>query len=691
MKFPVSMLRDFVETRLSATELGDLLTMAGFELESIEEVEGEPVLDIRVVSNRGDGLSVQGLAREVLAKDATARPTPLYERAGLRYPRPDADAGAAAELAQVRIETPACTRYACRIFRNGRNAEAPAWIRERLRRAGQRPISLLVDLTNYVMLEVGQPVHAFDFDKLRGGRIVVREALTGETLTTLIGDDHELHPGQMMICDAERPVAAAGIMGGLETEVSDATRTVLLESAHFESTSVRRTRKQLGLSTEASYRFERSVDPEGVPAALNRFAELLEEAQAGWEIVPGIVERYPSPPPARNLSLRMSRVGRLLGMDVDPAQAKQALQALGFAVEGSGEPFSVGVPSWRFDVVREDDLVEEVGRVVGYDKIPERPLQGTTVQGGVFGFERYVDRVRAAMLRCGFTQTIHHSLGAKHPLDYPGSERFGPRNPHSPEAALLRNSLLPGLADTAARNGGRDLHLFEIGATFGNFLPDAAYAHDATELAFLSVGALQPHDWKGTNPPESDFFSAKAVLEEVLRIGDGVDGFGPRAAAASASSDPRLHPTQQAVFRVDDVKVALVGRIHPDVAEAVGLPDATVLAEVDLYTLWAHPGPTPEFHAISRNPAVRRDLSVLIPRSTPYARLESAIREACGEPLERVWLFDQYTGAGVPEGSHSLSIALQLRKPGANFTDEEANLVRDQAVRALELLGATLR
>lgn len=691
MKFPVSMLRDFVETDLSAAQLGDLLTMAGFELEGIEEVESEPVLDIRVVSNRGDGLSVLGLAREVLAKDRSAKPTRLYEQACDRYPRRDAGAADAAALTQVSIETSACTRYACRLFRGGTNGPAPDWVRERLRQAGQRPISVLVDLTNYVMLELGQPVHAFDFDKLRGGRIVVREAKAGETLTTLNGDEHELRPGQMMICDAERPVAAAGIMGGLDTEVSESTTTVLLESAHFESTSVRRTRNQLGLSTEASYRFERSVDPEGVPAALNRFADLLAGAGPGWEIVPGIVENYPSALAPRTLNLRMTRVERLLGMPVGASVARHALEALGFEVGGEGEPFHVRVPSWRFDVVREDDLVEEVGRVYGYEKIPEKPLRGTTLQGGVFGFEAYVDRVRTTMLRTGFTQTIHHTLGSKHPLDYPGSERFGPRNPHSPEAAFLRNSLLPGLVDTAARNGGRDLHLFEIGATFGNFLPDEAYAHDAIELAFVSTGALQPPHWSGKAAPDADFFSAKATLEEVFLIGDGADGFGSRHAVASASSDPRLHPTQQADFRVDDVKVAVVGRIHPDVAEAVGLPDTTIVGEVDLYTLWAHPGAPPKFHPISRNPSVRRDLSVLIAKTTPYARLEAAIREACGDPLERVWLFDHYTGAGIPEGAHSLSIALQLRKQGENFTDEEANLVRDRAAKALEAMGGTLR
>ena len=691
MKFPVSMLGDLVETRLDADELGALLTMAGFELEGIERVEDEPVLDIRVVSNRGDGLSVLGLAREVLAKDPSARRTALYTQACARHVRADSSSADAAGLTSVAIETPCCSRYACRLFRGPGNGESPEWLKARLRQAGQRPISLLVDLSNYVMLELGQPIHAFDFEKLEGRRIVVREPAAGEHLTTLNGDRHELQAGQMMICDAARPVAAAGIMGGLDTEVSGHTTTMLLESAHFDASSVRRTRRQLGLSTDASYRFERSVDPEGVVAALNRYAELLEAANAGWTPVPGVVDHYPRPREQPTQKLRMSRAVRLLGTAVDTEAARGYLQALGFGVEGDGEPFTVRVPSWRFDVVREDDLVEEIGRVHGYDKIPEALLQGTTTQGGVFGFEAYVDRVRDAMLRCGFTQTIHHSLGSRHRLDYPGSERFGPRNPHSPEASLLRNSLLPGLAETALRNGGREVHLFEIGATFGNFLPDAAYAHDATELALLSVGALDTAHWSGPEPAQADFYSVKGVLETVLRLGDGAGGFGSRVPAVQASADPRLHPSQQAVLRADDVKVAVFGRIHPDAAADLGLPDTAVLAEVDLYALWAHPGATAGFKSLSRNPAVRRDLSVLIAKSTPYARLENAVREACGDVLERVWLFDVYDGKGIPEGAHSLSIALQLRKQGANFTDEEANQVREQAARALEAQGGTLR
>src|SRR5579862_8383975 len=346
MKFPYSMLRDFVDTSLGADEIGDLLTMAGFELEGIETVEGEQVLDIKVVSNRGDGLSVFGLAREVLAKDESSTPTKLYERADQRF-KSDLAQVPGAKQVSVTIETPDCTRYACLIFEGLQNTSAPDWIQKRLMRAGQRPISLLVDLTNYVMLELGQPLHAFDLDKLAGPAIVVRRARTGEKLTTLNGDEHELRPDQMMICDAEKPIAAAGIMGGLETEVGNSTTRVLLESAHFLNTSVRRTRKQLGLSTDASYRFERSVDPDGVVAALERFAELLAQVNGGAGRVPGVIDVYPNPEKRRAVEIDFKRAESLLGMPISRDEASGYLKKLGFTVSAN----EVVPPSWRPDVV----------------------------------------------------------------------------------------------------------------------------------------------------------------------------------------------------------------------------------------------------------------------------------------------------------------------------------------------------
>jgi phenylalanyl-tRNA synthetase beta chain len=701
MKFPYSMLLDFVQTNLTAAEVGDLLTMAGFELEGIEEAEGESVLDIKVVSNRGDGLSVHGLAREVLAKDPAATPTELYALAAARFPAPDEGDEAVRQITSVDVQTEDCTRYACRVFEEVQNGSSPEWMQKRLRLAGMRPISLLVDLTNYVLLELGQPLHAFDLDKLAGSRIVVRKAQAGERLVTLNGAEHELRPDQMMICDAEKPVAAAGIMGGEATEVGPQTRRMLLESAHFVNTSVRRTRKQLGLSTEASYRFERSVDPEGVVAAVNRFKMLLDEV-GGARPVPGVIDVYPNPPQPVRLPVRLSRAVRLLGMPVSADEARSYLTRLGFEVSGDGEPFQVAAPTWRPDIQREDDLVEEIGRIHGFDRIPEAFPTGVTTLGGVFGTEREADRIREALSRTGFVQTISHSLRDAHPLDDPGLNRIGPRNPHSPEAALLRNSLLPSLADAARRNGGRDVHLFEVGRVFA-MIEDRP--QEQRMVALLSSGELYPPNRAKEPMPQSDFFSLKGALEEAIRaIGGQLEFFDP-ADVAPTRTDPRLHPTRQALVSAAGNPAGIIGQIHPDVAEEVGIAPGTVLAEVSLDAL--HRAPAPHegsatatayasaqahgYRPISRNPAVRRDIAVVVEKSLPYARLEEAVRGAAGDVLERIWLFDVYEGAGIPEGKHSLAIALQLRKFGENFTDEEANQVRERIVAELESLGATPR
>lgn len=484
MKFPISMLRDFVTTSLNAEEVGDLLTMAGFELEGIEEVEGESVLDIKVVSNRGDGLSVFGLAREVLAKDPSSAPTDLYRRAVERFPAADAASPEIRTKTAVAIETTDCTRYACRLMEVS-NGDSPGWLQKRIRQAGWRPLGVVVDVTNYVMLELGQPLHAFDHMTLREGRIVVRKARPGEKLRTLNDVEHELNADQMMICDALKPVAAAGIMGGAATEVNADTQWVLLESAHFVNTSVRRTRKQLGLSTEASYRFERSVDPETVVAALNRFAELLADCGGLKHLIPGVLDVYATPPEPRSVDLRMSRCVRLLGMPVSTEEARTYLERLGFGVEGDGEPFRVHVPTWRLDIVREDDLVEEVGRVHGFDKIPETLPHGATTQGGLPPLEAAIDRLRSRLIAAGFSQAMSHTLRDRHPLDAEG-ERLGPRHPGSPEIAWLRNSVLPSLADAARRNGGRDVHLFETGRVFD--------PQERRTLGLLSHGELfTPH------------------------------------------------------------------------------------------------------------------------------------------------------------------------------------------------------
>ncbi len=677
MKLTESMFRDMVETPMSAEEIGDLLTMTGFELEEIVEVEGEKVLDVNVMANRGDGASVLGLAREVLAKDTQARPTPLYTRLSEGCPLGDEGAPDGGRLTSVQIETPDCTRYACRVFEGLTNGEAPGWVQERLRKVGQRPISMLVDLTNYVMLETGQPLHAFDMDTLREGRIVVRQAQTGERMATLDGQEHELGPTDCMICDAERPVAVAGVMGGGDTEVSATTTRCLLESAHFDHRSVRRTRKRLGLQTDASYRFERYADPEGVVRALNRFAELLAEAM-GVRPVPGVVDVYPAPPVRPTLRLRRDRAVRLLGMDVAADEIERSLLALGNRVERGGDEFQVTPPSWRIDLEREDDLVEEVGRVYGYEKIPEALPAGSTGIGGPKGAEALTDRLREEALRCGLDQTLSHSLGDLHPLDAPG-KRVTVRNPHSPEMAHLRNSTLPCLAENARRNGGRDVHLFEAGRVFRD-------GQETVALGVLSTGGLDAPSWGGRAAQTADFFTLKAVVERLLDVA------GVEATLEPGGGDPRLHPTRQATVRAAGTgqSLGLIGQVHPDVAEGLDLPATTFVAELDLTGLATSAQGELHYRPVHRTPAARRDIAIAIEKAVPFKHIEETLVAACGDVLERHWLFDVYEGKGIEPGQHSLAIALQFRKAGT-FTDEEANQVRDAAVAALEALGAKLR
>jgi phenylalanyl-tRNA synthetase beta chain len=649
------MLHDFVRTSLSAEELGDLLTMAGFELEGIETVDGEPVLDIKVMSNRGDGLSVFGLAREVLAKDAASEPTELYRRAANRFA--DLPTDGPSNPVDATIVTKDCLRYAGRVFEGVQNGEAPTWIRERLTQAGMRPISLLVDLTNYVMLELGQPLHAFDLDKLPGGFVSIGNATKGTPLTTLDGKTHVLQQGQMVIANLMGPIAVAGVMGGESTEVSSTTTRVFLESAAFLNTSVRRTRKQLGLNTEASYRFERSVDPDGVIAAILRFTELL--GIPGSEIVdvyPGKVNRDP-------IALRPERVRLLLGMEVSDAEAETHLRRLGMDVRKEGDRLMVVPPSWRPDIVREEDLVEEVGRVHGFDRIPETPLRGTTMLGGPQGALLLEDRLREAVVRLGYVQAVSHSLRDLHPLDGLG-ERVGPRNPGSPEAAYLRNSMLPGLAEAAARNGGKDLRLFEVGRAF-----DPA---ERRRLGLLTTDG-------------SGFFGLKGDL---LAAAESV---GVCLELRPATGDSRLHPGRSASIWAGGQEVGFLGQIHPEVGEALDLPAESVVAEVYVEPLLAASTDERKLRPVSRNPANPRDIALLIDKSVPYSRIEEKIVGAGGDLLERVRLIEVYTGASIPEGKHSLTIRLVFRKVGGNLTDEDANQARDGVVAALTELGGTTR
>lgn len=674
MKVTVEWIKDFVQTEASAEEIGETLTMLGVELEGIEDSPLGPVLDFKVTPNRGDCLSVIGLARELATKDVSRyMPTELFIRAVQGFPRGDEETELTA--AKVQIDDPdLCLRFTARRWDGVRIVASSEKSQARLAACGMRPINVVVDATNIVMLELGQPLHAFDFDLLREGRIVVRRAKSGEKMTTLDEVERELTTDTLMICDGVGPVAIAGVMGGANSEVSDKTTRILLESAHFKPQSIRRTRTRLGLNTEASYRFERYVDPEGTLRAENRFAEILE-SETGLAPITGIIDLFPGRVERKEFLVRESRWNMLLGTEVPKAAAASSLVGLGFRVEERDGSLRAFAPSWRSDIEREDDLIEEIGRVWGYERIPEAIPPGAAM-GGEEPESAFYSKCRRAMLRMGFTEVLNHTLCDESPLD-PTADRVRLRHPQAPEHALLRSSLLPGLAKAAAKNRGRDMQLFEIGRVFHE-------EHEFTMLSFAMCGQLLEEDWSQQASPQADFFVAKGVIEELLRLAN-------RSAAFRETDDRRFHPGRRAAAYNRDEQLVVFGELLPELATELDLPEQFAMGEFDLTSLFRASEVESTYKPISHFPHVRRDFSMTIAKSVPFSSVERAIRDAAGELAERIWPLSTYEGKGIAPGFHALAVGLILRHPERTLTDEEANDIREQAWLRLTGLGASRR
>lgn len=674
MRLPVEWIREYVAVGADAEALAERLTMAGLEVEETEASAAGAVLNVKVTPNRGDCLSVVGIARELSALYTLPLTSPEAPPSSPDLPPVPVD-----------IEAPEdCPRYAARLVRGVRPVESPGWMRRRLLAAGMRPIGAIVDATNYVMLEMGQPLHAFDFDRLRGGRIVVRRARPGERLTTLDGVQREPGPEQLLICDAERPVAVAGVMGGAETEIGVHTQTMLLESAHFSRLSVRRTARALGLHTEASYRFERTVDPEGVVAAADRACALIEQIGAGTPD-PGVTDVYPVRHAPRALSVRPERVSAMLGFRVSGARVAETLRRLGFAVE---EPSRmVVVPSWRPDVQREIDLVEEVGRVVGYDEVPEQLPAGGTTQGGDSAWGRFADRLRDVLAGVGLQEIVSHSLLAPTPLEDPRTDgqRLSVRSALSAELSGLRRSLLPGLVEAAAHNARRGqgpLALFEVGAVFHR--GEACY-EERPHVAALLSGPTAPPAWqREARQSSADFYMAAGLVQHLAQQ------LGVDEVALEPGDDPRLHPGRRASALLGGQALGWVGELHPDARADAGLREPTVVFELDAEALMAASDRRGPRRALSPYQAVSRDLAPRVATDLPFARVRAAVEPALSEVVEWWGLTDLFEGTPLPEGTRSLTLSFRLRAPDRTLSEAE---VLEQMGRLREALerscGAT--
>jgi phenylalanyl-tRNA synthetase beta chain len=646
---------------------------------------GEVVLEIDVTPNRPDAMSLLGIAREVAA----------FNGGELRPPAPALTEGGqdVAALASIRIDdTEGCPRYLGMVLTNVDGAaQSPPLAQRRLTAAGVRPISAIVDATNYALLVTGHPMHAFDLDLLGEHAIVVRRAAPGEHLTAIDGTDRELDQGDLVIADAGRPVALAGIMGGKDSEVSATTTRVLLESAYFEPTSVLRTSKRHGLRSEASARFERGADPNGVADAA-RFASALMQEWAGGTVAPGSIDVYPSPVRPRPVTLRPDRARLVLGLPLDTSEMVEALNRFGLDAVEEGGLIRATVPTSRPDINAEEDLIEEIARYIGFERIPTRVPRGLPEGGSLTREQRLLREIRGLLTGAGLWEAYTSSLigpgdigRMAYPEGHQARSAIALTNPLVVDESLLRPSLLPGLVAAVARNAARrnlTVRLFEIGRCFARsdyLLPD-----ESLRLATALHGPAG-QAWH-TGARDLDFYDLKGAVDALLtglRIPD---------VAWEPVDDPVLHPTRAARVLSGERVLGNAGELSPEATERHDLPYRAYVAEFDLATLLELATPPSGVAEISRFPSVLLDLAVSVAEEVPSGAVLATAREAGGTLLEAVRLFDVYRGGQVGEGRKSLGLSLAFRRPDRTLKEDEAIAARDAIATALgRRHGASVR
>ena len=643
----------------------------------------DTIFELEITPNRPDCLGMIGVAREVSALTGN----------DLKVPPADVtpDEGVTAGVRVDIADAEGCPRYVARYLEGVAIAPSPSWMAARLLSAGVRPISNVVDVTNYVLLETGHPLHAFDAAKVRDRHIVVRRARRGERLVTLDGIERDLHPDDLLITDPGKVLALAGVMGGGDSEVSAGTSTLILESAYFDPASVAFTSRRHQLWTEASARFERGADPNGAAYASERAAALIGDL-AGGRAAPSTVDAYPVPIQPRSLTLRPRRTNAYLGIDVPVDRQARILRSVGLQVAGGEDasPLEVVVPTFRGDIDREVDLIEEVGRLVGLDSLPSTLPPGRA--GGLERDQQFGRLVRRTLAASGLREAWTGSLATPADLDalrlpagHPARRMVRLANPMSAEESALRTTLLPGLFRSVARNLAHrapGAALFEVARVYepsGEELP-----HEPLVLGAVMAGRRTPPQWR-SGAAAWDFFTAKGVLEALF------DGLGLRAPDLAPAEGMPFHPTRGASVSLDGARLGVLGEVHPDVCAQWDLDEGTVAFELALGPLLAALPERPRAPELPKYPATFIDVAVVVDEAVPAARVAEVVARA-GEPeAVSVRLFDLYVGEQVEAGKKSLAFALELRSPERTLTDEDALAVRGRIVEALASVGGTLR
>lgn len=672
MKISLDWLRDYVDTAMSAEQIGEILCHLGFPIEAIEKVGGDTMVNVEVTSNRGDCLGHIGVAREL----AAAAGKPLSIPAGSL----SESAEETCRLVQVEISEPAmCNRYTARVIQNVKVGPSPEWMIKRLETAGLRSVNNVVDVTNYVMLETGQPTHAFDYEKVGGKKIIVRRAQTGERLVSIDGTKCDLDDRMLVIADAGKPVALAGVMGGLESEVTEATRTILLEAAHFEPVTIRRAVRKLSLPSEASYRFERQVDTENIQWVSDRCAQLIAQLSGGT-VTKGIVDVWPEKRPRDTIGMRPSRLKAVLGIEISQDKLIAIFGALGLSPEVKHEDLIVCTsPSWRHDLYREADLIEEAARCYGYARIPVEPKIHIQVCPPNLR-ELTATKVRTVLAGAGFYETVNVSF-----IDGKIAELFSAMTAQQHLAVsevsqkntnLLRQTLIGSLAQVMQSNyhaGNRPCRLFEVADTF---IPD-------------------PNREPGKLPDEHT--RVGLMLDDEFRVLRGViEGLIGRVCIRSVVEFvPATFKWAQAgaEILVNGKPVGIAGLLNAETAAKFDVDKQAVsAAELNFDSLLEFAGAIPAAKPIPRFPAIVRDLSLVLDEPVQWATVTNVIRGKAPEELERIDFTGLYRGKPIPAGRKSVTVSLRFRDEQGTLRHETVDGWQAQIVTALtEQLGAELR
>ena len=638
----------------------------------------DTIMEFDLTPNRPDCLSIIGIAREVAA----------ILRVPLRYPKVKLPPGETPieELSSVTIEAPDhCPRYTARVVRNVKVAPSPFWLQDRLHSVGLRAINNVVDVTNFVLMETGQPLHAFDFDRLAEHRIVVKTAQEGQTFTTLDGTEHTLGSDMLMICDGKRPVALAGIMGGLESEIEDQTTRVLIESAYFNPITTRRTAKRLGLSTESSHRFERGVDPVGVRRALDRAAQLMVELTGG-KLAEGVIDVYPKPIPERVIQLSVKRTNRVLGTRLSQDAVGTYLKSVGLDVEPLDEDrLRVVPPTFRVDITRPEDLMEEVARLRGYDRIPTTHPVSHVVAGKPDKKLLVRDLLRQLLVGCGFSEIVTYSFIGRDACDQLFLHDQDPRrrlvsilNPLTEDQTVMRSSLLPGLLATMYRNSkqrNENLKIFELGKVF-LYPPvqDQDQLPEETEMiSGLWTGARQVKTWH-FKESKVDFYDIKGVIEALCAA---LNITGVRFTPLTDNDFPYLKPGHAAQIQVGNERLGAVGELSGEILTSFGLKQVAYCYDLNFDRLVYHVSEEKRARTLSRFPATTRDIALILTNTVEAQAVLDFIENMRQTLVEGVEIFDIYAGSPIPEGSKSIGLKFTYRSFERSLTDDEVNSIHE--------------